>query len=111
MPLEDEMEIIRVGKDEVNLVEYPFAALSTKPSAGFVIEHEWETRHPITNRAVRARWRVAGDPELGLPNTTDERVYLVLMELTREAGLAQEINFKRYDIFKRLGWPPTKNYY
>lgn len=101
---EDEPEVQRIGKDELNLVELPFTSLTTKPGALAVIENEWETRHPKSGRVVKAKWRVAGDPERGLPNATDERVYLALMELTREQGMPQTVTFTRYDLLKRLGW-------
>lgn len=105
-------ELPRLGKDEMNLVEHPFAILSKDSPPGAVIQQEWETRHPATGKVVKAVWRVAGDPELGLPTPADERVYLVLMELTREAGFREQtVAFTRYDVVKRLGWPLNQNSY
>src|SRR5687767_8380787 len=82
----DTPKTIRVGKDEMNIIEHPFASLWKNESREAIIYHEWETQHPVTNQLVKAWWRVEGSPELGLPTTADERVYLVLMELTREAN-------------------------
>jgi plasmid replication initiation protein len=111
MQLFDDVEIQRTGKDELNLVELPFTALTTKPVPDAVIENEWVARHPINNRAVKASWRVVGDPERGLPNSTDEKVYLALMELTREQGMQRTVTFTRYDLVKRLGWTLGKQSY
>ncbi len=98
-------EIIRAGKDELNLIEHPFASMWDKEAPGAVIYHEWETRHPVTGKTVKASWRVAGDPDMGLPKPSDERVYLVLLELTRESRFQNQIvHFTRYDLIKRLGW-------
>ena len=98
-------EIVRTGKDELNLIEHPFASMWDKETPDAVIHHEWEARHPVTGKTLRASWRVAGDPEMGLPRPSDERVYLVLLELTREANFQNQIiYFTRYDLVKRLGW-------
>jgi hypothetical protein len=98
-------EIIRTGKDELNLIEHPFASMWDKETPGAVIHHEWEARHPVTGKTLRASWRVEGSPTMGLPKPSDERVYLVLLELTREANFQNQIiYFTRYDLVRRLGW-------
>jgi hypothetical protein len=105
-------EIIRLGVDEMNLVEYPFASLWNKEEPGAKIEHEWEAQHPVTGRMVKAIWRATGDPEIGLPGPSEERIYLALMELSRERGLEhQSVSFTRYDLLKRLNWPDNRNCY
>ncbi len=100
---ESRIEVTRIGKDDVNLVEHPFASLSNTPEVQ-VIENEWDTKHPLTGETITAKWRVEGSHQLGLPCAVDERVYLVLMELTREAGFTQKVQFSLYDVLKRLGW-------
>lgn len=116
MPLQDVTELaasetLRVGKDEMNLVEHPFASLWKNESSDAVILQEWETTHPISGKKVKASWRVAGDPEHGLPTPTDERVYLVMMELSREQDFSQTVAFTRHDILKRLGWQDNDKHY
>ena len=102
----------RQSKDELNLIEYPWIALWKCEDNSTVISHEWEVPHPtIPNKMVRALWRVAGDPELGLPSASDLRVYLVLMELTRDQGMSQVVHFTRWELLKRLGWPDEKQRY
>jgi hypothetical protein len=97
-------QIVRLGKDEMNLAEHPFAALWKNASRESVLYLEWERPHATTKKPIKASWRVTGDPELGLPTATDEQVYLVLMELTREAGFTQTVYFTRHNLVKRLGW-------
>lgn len=106
------VEIIRHGRDEMNLVEYPFASLWKNTEPGAEIIHEWETQHPVTGKTVQAFWRVTGDSELGLPTTRDEQLYLVLMELTQEAHMEdQTIYFTRHGLLKRLGWAHNETGY
>ena len=93
----------RIGKDEMNLVEQPFALLKrvgARPE--FVMNLEWEKTHPRTGKPVKATWRVTGDPELGLPGPSEERLFLVLMEMTREQNWARTVYFTRRDILRRL---------
>lgn len=103
-------EIARISKDEMNMVEHPFASLSKETDARS-IEFTWEGQHPTTGKTVQASWRVSGDPQLGLPTANDERIYLVLMELTRETGWEQTVHFTRHSLLKRLGWSDDKRSY
>lgn len=105
-------EIIRLGKDEMNLVEHPFGVLWPKETENSVMFYHWDATHPITGKVLPASWMVSGHGDYGLPNASDERIYLVLMELTREAGFTSPtVYFSRHDLIKRLGWPDTPQYY
>ncbi len=96
----------------MNIIEHPFATLGKNEALDAIIYHEWETEHPLTNQTVKAWWRVEGSPELGLPTPSDERVYLVLMEMTREVSFEnQMVPFTRHDLIKRLGWPVNQQSY
>lgn len=102
----------RIGKDEMNLIEHPFAVLWQKEPSENIMSVEWDARHPETGRILPASWSVAGHAEHGLPMPTDERVYLVLLELTHEAGFkSPEVHFSRYDVMQRLGWQPSPKSY
>lgn len=103
---------IRLGKDEMNLIEHPFAVLWQKEPDNAVIAYEWDSRHPKTGKLLPASWMVAGHREHGLPTSTEERVYLVLLELTREAGFQSPVvHFSRYDVILRLGWQASPRSY
>ncbi len=102
----------RRSKDEMNLIEYPWAALWKHEGHETIICHEWDVPDPDgKGKMVRAVWNVEGSHKLGLPNAGDLRLYLVLMELTREQNFAQVVTFTRYDLLKRLGWPHNKQRY
>jgi hypothetical protein len=101
---------IRLGKDELNLIEHPFAVLWQKEAADAIIYYEWDAKHPVSGKLLPASWMVAGHRDHGLPTAGDERVYLVLLEITREAGFENPIvHFSRYDILQRLGWDTGPN--
>ncbi len=105
-------EMIRLGKDEMNLVEHPFGVLWPKETENSVMFYHWDATHPITGKVLPASWMVSGHADHGLPNASDERIYLVLMELTREAGFTSPtVHFSRHDLIKRLGWPDTSQSY
>lgn len=99
----------RLGKDEMNLVEHPFALL--KRTSDSVLELAWEKKHPRTGKILKASWRVTGDPEMGLPGPAEERLYLVLMELSREQNWPRRVIFSRGDLLKRLGINDAKSNY
>lgn len=103
---------VRIGKDEMNLIEHPFAVLWQKEPNDNIMALEWDARHPKTGKIVPASWSVSGHADFGLPTPTDERVYLVLLELTREASFhSPTVHFSRYEICKRLGWQPSPKSY
>jgi len=100
----------RLGKDEMNLVEHPFAVLK-RGATGSVIHLEWEKKHPRTGKTIKAHWRIEGSGELGLPGPVEERLYLVMMELSREQGFPEQVMFSSGDILRRLGIADAaKNY-
>jgi hypothetical protein len=78
------------------------------------IKYEWERRLP-SGKVALASWEVNGHAELGLPGPSDELLYLVLLEMTREAAVdgiwPQQVHFSRGALLKRLGWPDSKAYY
>jgi hypothetical protein len=99
------------GRDEMNLAGNPFALLQAASRAGQTfIMNEWERTLP-NGKIVKAVWNVKGDSVLGLPGPTEELLYLVLLQLTREsagegatsAEWPQKVMFSRYDVLSRMG--------
>jgi hypothetical protein len=103
-------EIVRLAKDEMNLVEHPFGSLSKEKDTR-TIELVWKARHPASGKILNAQWKVMGTPELGLPTANDEKVYLVAMELTREQEWPRQVHFTRRDFLRRLGWSDNDESY
>ncbi|MGV3719884.1 MAG: replication initiator protein A, partial [Actinomycetota bacterium] len=93
----------RLGRDELNLAEFPFALLHSRPpkNAPLVLEF----------RDGEKEWTVEGSPKFGLPMAPDIEVYVVLMEITREKNFPLEVQFCRRDLINRLGWDPNGRSY
>ncbi|MCS6804524.1 MAG: replication initiator protein A [Acidobacteriota bacterium] len=98
-------EVLRQGKDEMNLATFPMAALYTHvPSGARSLKFE-DTIIGKNGKLVKRTWTIQGGSEAGLPTATDEDVYVALMELTQRQGFdKQQVLFSRYDLLKRLGW-------
>jgi len=98
------------GRDEMNLVEFPFATLSRRPSLGSIKCQRWVTdgkgtRHP-------QRWVVQGGSESGLPTEFDERVYVALMAVTKRQGYSQrKVSFSVYQLLKIMGESSDSKHY
>lgn len=105
--------ISRVGRDEMNLAEYAFASLRNEPQLDSpVTERKWMIRDPhYPDREIEASWRVAGDPKLGRPTATDVKVYLALMEMTRDQKWSQDVSFSTKELVEKLGWPVNAKHY
>lgn len=97
------------GRDEMNLAGNPFALLQAASKSGQTqIRREWQ-RTLASGKTVTAVWEVNGHPKLGLPGPSEETIYLVLLQLTREerektGGWPQVVHFSRYNVIERLGW-------
>lgn len=103
---------IRIGRDEMNLAEFPFAVLSK------VASHDTKTLEfdDIVTMAdgtrVERRWVVTGSDRFGLPTATDEEVYVALMEITKDQSFASRtVPITRYDLIRRMGWRPDGRSY
>lgn len=102
----------RLGRDEMNLAEFPFALLANRvPDDVNTLKFE-DTVEGKDGKLVRRTWTVTGGDHFGLPVAGDEQVYVALMEVTREQGFDQRtISITRYDMIKRLGWPDKGDSY
>jgi hypothetical protein len=98
-----------MGKDEMNLAEFPFATLARRD------QREADERHILTvqYRSVGPDgqdkfhvWTAEGSPGVGLPNEFGERVLVALLAITAQQDFcARKITFSVYQILKimRLG--------
>lgn len=100
------LDPIRIGGDEMNLAEFPFALLSDRQPSGVGTVEFSDVIKGKGGEVIERTWIVTGAEEFGLPVASDEQVYVVLMELTREQGFDNRvIHLTRYEVIKRLGWP------
>lgn len=102
----------RLGRDEMNLAEFPFTLLSDRTPEGENVVKFEDTIEGKDGKQIQRRWTVIGGEGLGLPLAGDEQVYVALMEVTREQGFDQRTIFiTRYDLIKRIGWPDKGDSY
>ena len=88
----------RVGRDEMNLCEFPIATADRR-SAGGVKTLVFEDRHGTLT--------VIGSDAYGLPTAPDSDVIVGLIQLTklRNDFTDPTVEFTRYELLKLLGWP------
>ncbi len=91
------VETARVGKDEMNLSEFPIAILGNRAPEG-VKTLRFQDRH--------GRLTVTGSDALGLPTAIDADVVVALIELTKKRNnfTEQTVHFTRYELIHLLGW-------
>ena len=93
-----------VGRDEMNLCEYPIASLTDHPPKG-IKTLVFEDRH--------GRLTVIGSDAYGLPTALDNDVIVGLIQLTklRNDFTDPTVTFSRYELLNLLGWPDRGQYY
>src|SRR5690606_22827747 len=96
-------------KDELNLAEFPIAALADRVPDGqlsLVFEDRLEQRDgpPIVRRLT-----ITGTPKHGLPTALDDEVMVGLIQLTKRRNnfTEQKVTFSRYELIELLGWPQS----
>ena len=100
-------------KDELNLAEFPIAALTDRVPDGqttLVFEDKLERRDepPIVRRLT-----IMGTGKHGLPTSTDDEVLVGLIQLTKRRSnfTDAKVPFSRYELIELLGWPQSGGSY
>src|SRR6516165_6660236 len=100
-------------KDELNLAEFPIAALTDRVPDGqttLVFEDKLERRDsaPIVRRLT-----IMGTHKHGLPTSTDDEVLVGLIQLTKRRSNFTDarVQFSRYELIELLGWPQSGQSY
>jgi hypothetical protein len=95
------------GKDELNLAEFPIAALTDRVPDGqttLVFEDRLDQREgpPIIRRLT-----ITGTAKHGLPTSLDDEVLVGLIQITKRRNNFSEpkVSFSRYELIEVLGWP------
>jgi hypothetical protein len=106
-PAEDESsrpEVVRAGRDEMNLAEFPLALLADRAPKGQKTLHYASPHGTLT---------ITGSDAFGLPTASDTDVLVGLIQLTRVRNnfTDPKVNFTRYELLKLLGWPDESKYY
>ena len=100
-----------IGRDEMNLAEFPFASLRRRGDSREAIVHEGWVVDKTGDRHHQT-WIVRGLLGLGLPTEFDERVYVALMAITVQGAIAnRKVPFSIYQILKIMGLVKSKRTY
>lgn len=92
------------GRDEMNLIEFPFGPITAGTAKTFEIEHAVIDRK--LKRPVNRKLLITGSDAFGLPKPIDDQVLMGMKALTSEAGFqSKTVHFSRYNLCRTLGWP------
>ena len=113
-PGEETRRRTRFGwKDELNLAEFPIAALTDRVPDGqttLVFEDRLERRDspPIVRRLT-----IMGTHKHGLPTSLDDEVLVGLIQLTKRRSnfTDAKVQFSRYELIELFGWPQSGQSY
>lgn len=98
------LPINAIGRDEMNLAEFPITLLTDRAPAG-QLTLRYEGQHGTLT--------VAGTEAYGLPTAADADVIVALIQLTRHRNNFADsvVNFTRYELLKLLNWPDVGKSY
>lgn len=98
------------GRDEMNLIEFPFGPITPTATKTLEIDHVvWDK---VTKREISRRLIITGSEAFGLPRPIDEQVLVGLKALTQESGFtSRKVWFSQYHLFRTLGWNPDGRAY
>ncbi len=108
-----QIQPIESAVDELNLAEFPLAAISDRFLDGtktVVLEDTVFDREQ--NKYLPRRLTLSGSDRYGLPTSKDDDVLLACIQLSRLNDFAtREVAFSRYEILRLLGWADeSRNY-
>lgn len=107
------IETKTIGKDEMNLAEFPFTLLSKRPYKGQKTIKVQQITELDKNRVIEQNWIVTGSDEFGLPVATDDDTYMALMLLYKNIDFKDRmVKFSRYNLCQIMGIkkPSAKDY-
>lgn len=100
------------SRDEMNLAEFPLAALSTRVDPSVKTLEFSDTQRLKNGELAKREWIITGADKFGLPTSTDDDVILGLIRLTMDHGFrSRKVHFTRYELMQILRWAPEgRNY-
>ena len=95
-----------MGRDELNLAEFPLATLADKAPRGCKTltfgDRIWDRSQ---RKHVARRLTITASDKYGLPTALDDDVTLGLVQLSKRADFADRcVRFSRYRLIRLLGW-------
>ena len=100
-------------KDELNLAEFPIAALADRIPDGqttLVFEDRFELRD---STSIVRRLTIMGTHKHGLPTSLDDEILVGLIQVTKRRSnfTNPRVQFSRYELIELLGWPQSGQSY
>ena len=93
------------SRDEMNLVEFPLAVLSTRVNPKIKTLEFRDIQRLRTGQVIEKEWIITGADKFGLPTATDDDVVLGLMKLSYDNDFRErKVFFSRYELLKTLRW-------
>jgi hypothetical protein len=116
---EEQAEILpevirRLGKDEMNLAEFPITLLTDRaPKGQSVIRYQDQIFDARLKRLLTRKLTVTAPEEYGLPTALDDDILLALIQITKNANGfgSREVSFTRYELAKMLKLPDNGQTY
>jgi len=111
---EENLSAVDAGwKDELNLAEFPIAALTDRIPDGqttLVFEDRLERRD---STAIVRRLTIMGTHKHGLPTSLDDEFLVGLIQVTKRRNNFTDprVPFSRYELIELLGWPQSGQSY
>jgi len=96
------------GKDDMNLIEIPFAVLGKggRGKEKYLIRRDYISKDKKTGKERKCYQEISGHPELGLPASFEEEIYVAAMEITNRYGFEREIvPATKYEFLKIMNKP------
>jgi hypothetical protein len=107
---EQPKQVLRLGKDEMNLAEFPITLLTDRvPRGQKIIEYQDQIYDEKTGRALTRKLTISADEAHGLPTAVDDDVILALIQVTKINNnfTSREVEFSRLELIKMLDWPDS----
>jgi hypothetical protein len=100
----DEASTELIGRDEMNLAEFPITLLSDRPA---------RDQKTLCYEDAQGKLLITGSDAYGLPTAADADVIVALMQLTKTKNNFTDasVSFSRYELLKILNWPDTGKFY
>src|SRR5271154_1769796 len=97
-----------IGRDELNLAEFPLTALAHRVSADCKeLVYQDQIRDQNSGEFIPRKLTITGDTKYGLPTSLDDDVIVALIHMTKEANnfTTRTVPFSRMAVVELLGWP------
>ena len=103
---------VPMGKDEMNLVEFPITLLSNRDMEKVKTLEFSDIIFGEGNKMTKREWIVTGSDKFGLPLANDNDILLSILQIGKERNFeSSNISFSRYKLCKMIGLRPGGSAY